>query len=101
MKIKRMDNRFRACKDWGYMYQVTFASHQWREFYALKAQAKSIFDESTEIFPNWMWREHRLLLRTAPWAYHYDISRKPGYMYFRTEEHMSQCLMMLALTKQV
>ena len=100
MKIKRLDGRFRANKRWGYTWQVEFSGYEWRKYFDFKAQAKSMFDASEELFPSFMWRDRVQLLETAPWAYHYDRSHKPSYVYFRTEDHMTQCLMMFALTGQ-
>jgi hypothetical protein len=98
MKIKRMDNRFRACKDWGYMYQVTFASHQWREFYEFKALVTKQLGASEEIFPSWMWRDRIDLLKTAPWAWHNENSQKPNKMFFREGETLERMQLIRALT---
>lgn len=98
MKTKRLDGRYRANKRWGYTWQVEFAGYEWRKYFDFKAQAKSIFDASEELFPSFMWRDRVQLLETAPWAYHYDRSHKPSYVYFRTKDQMTQCLMMFALT---
>lgn len=100
MKTKRLDGRFRANKRWGYTWQVKFVGIEWRKYFAFNAQAKSMFGDSKELFPSFLWRDSIQLLETAPWAYHYDKSSKPSYVYFRTKTDMEQCLMMFALTGQ-
>ena len=100
MQKKKLYGRFRANKRWGYTWQVKFVGREWQKFYAFKAQVKSMFGDSEELFPSFLWRDRVQRLETAPWAYHWDRSHKPSYVYFRTEDQMTQCLMMFALTGQ-
>lgn len=57
-----------------------------------------MFGPSEEAVRHFMWRDRMQILQSAPWAFHYDKSNKPTYIYFRTREDMDQCLMMWALT---
>lgn len=98
MKITKLNGRYNANKKWGYTYSVTFSGLEWKKFYALKAQAKGMFGDSVELVRHYMWRADAEILKVAPWAYHYEKTSKPMFVYFRTEEQMEQCLMMFALS---
>jgi hypothetical protein len=98
VKIRKMDGRFRAHKRWGYMWQVTFAPHQWREFYEFKALIRNQLGASEELFPSFLWRDLIELLETAPWAYHYETSRKPSQVFFRDANTLERIQLIWALT---
>lgn len=101
MKITKLNGRYNANKKWGFTYSVTFAGFEWRKFYAVKAQAEKMFGNSIEMKKSFLWRDDIALLRLAPWAYHYERTSKPMFVYFRTEEQMEQCLVMFALTNTI
>ena len=101
MKTKRLDGRYSACKQWGYTWQVEFRGFDWKKFYAFKAQAKSMFEDSVNISKPFLWRDEASVLKFAPWASSFVKSSKPMFVYFRTEDQMNQCIMMFALTGQI
>lgn len=98
MRVTKLNGRFNANKKWGYTYSITFNGFDWKRFYAFKSQAKAMFGDSTEMVRHYMWRDDAALLRTAPWAFHYEKSSKPMMVYFRNKTDMEQCVMMFALT---
>ena len=98
MKITKLNRRYNANKKWGYEWQVQIPSIHWRKYFAIKSQAQNMFGPSEDTVRHYMWRERMQILQSAAWAFHYDKSSKPSYVYFRTEDHMTQCLMMFALT---
>jgi len=100
MKITKLDLRYTANKRWGYRYSVTFRSYDWRKFFAFKSRAHDMFGPSEDIGRTFIWREQADILRSSPWAYKYVKSSEDSNVYFRTEDQMSQCLMMFALIGQ-
>ena len=101
MKITKLNGRYNANKRWGYTYSITFNGFDWKKFYAFKAQAKSMFGDSVEVVRHYMWKTDAELLKSAPWAFHYEKSSKPMIVYFRDKTEMDQCMMMFALTNTV
>jgi hypothetical protein len=101
MKTYKLDHRYNAQKKWGFTYSVEFSDREWQAFYAMKAVAEQLFGTSTETVWTYTWRRDAEILRSAPWAYHYRRTNKPTFVYFRTEDEMSQALMMYALTARV
>lgn len=98
MKITKLNRRYGANKKYGYEWQVELGGVEWKKYFALKDQARGIFGHSCETVRHFMWREDIDILKSAPYAYHYEHSRKPMFVYFRTKTDMEQCIMMFALT---
>lgn len=99
MKIKRLDGRYSARKNYGYEWQVEFRGAEWKKYFSLKAHANTMFGASDETVRHYTWREVAALLKSAPWAYHYEKSYRPMFVYFRTKTEMEQCVMMFVLTQ--
>lgn len=99
MKITKLNNRYNACKKWGFTYSVTFQGFEWNSYYAFKRKTTELFNDSKEIKKSFMWKDDIDFLRVAPWACHYDKSSKPMIIYFRNEVDMNQVIMMFALSK--
>lgn len=98
MKITKINRRYGACKKYGYEWQVEFNGVEWKKYFALKDQARGIFGHSRETVRPYMWYEDVTFLKSAPYAYRYENSRKPMFVYFRTKTDLEQCIMMFALT---
>jgi len=98
MKTMKLDRRYAARGRYGYEYAVNFRSMEWKRYFALKSVAVKFYGDSHDIKRTFIWREQKELLLTAPWAYHYDKSSKPTFVYFRTKEDMERALMLFALT---
>ena len=60
-----------------------------------------MFGDSVEVVRHYMWKTDAELLKSAPWAFHYEKSSKPMIVYFRDKTEMDQCMMMFALTNTV
>lgn len=97
MKTRRLDGRFKANQKWGYLYRIEFGARDWQKYFQMKKQASSMLGESEDT-TRYLWRASMQMLKTAPWAYQFDRSHKPSYIYFRTEKDMEQCLMMWILS---
>jgi hypothetical protein len=98
MKTYKLNHRYNAQKKWGFTYSVEFSDREWQRFYALKSIADKLFGDSTETVMRYVWRVDAELLKSAPWAYHYDRMNKPTFVYFRTQDDMERALLLLALT---
>ena len=95
----KLDNRYAACSRYGFRYAVNFLGMEWKRYFDLKEVAVKFYGQSGEVKRNVLWREHKERLRTAPWAYHYDRSSKPTFVYFRTKEDLDKVMLLFALTK--
>ena len=72
---------------------------EWKRYFELKEVAVKFYGPGTETNRKFLWREQKELLLTAPWAYHYDRSSKPTFVYFRTKEDLDKAMLLFALTK--
>ena len=100
MRTVRLNGRYNAYRKYGYKYSLEIPPHEWRKYFAIRTVAENMFGPSVEIVRRhgYMWKDNVALLKTAPWAYHYEVSRKPTFIYFREEQDLEQAVMLWALT---
>ena len=100
MRTVKLNGRYNAYRKYGYKYSLELHANEWRKYFDLKKVVENMFGPSVEMVRRYgyMWKDDVALLKTAPWAYHYEVSRKPTFIYFREERDLEQAVMMWALT---